>query len=78
MKKCAVEDDNCVDCWMASCKLTEMAAAKESRQSLGIPEMAIALTHIIRLPKILPRYSILLNLKIYCLIPFNVDNLSDY
>jgi hypothetical protein len=42
MRKCAVEDDNCVDCWMASCKLTEMAAAKESGQSLGIPQMAIA------------------------------------
>lgn len=42
MRKCAVEDDNCVDCWMDSCKLTEMAAAKESGQSLGIPQMAIA------------------------------------
>ena len=31
-----------VDCWMGSCKLTEMAAAKESGQSLGIPQMAIA------------------------------------
>ena len=31
-----------VDCWMDSCKLTEMAAAKESGQSLGIPQMAIA------------------------------------
>ena len=31
-----------VDCWMDSCKLTEMAAAKESGQSLGIPKMAIA------------------------------------
>lgn len=37
-----MEDDNCVDCWMASCKLTEMTAAKESGQSLGIPQMAIA------------------------------------
>jgi hypothetical protein len=27
---------------MDSCKLTEMAAAKESGQSLGIPQMAIA------------------------------------
>lgn len=31
-----------VDCWMDSCKLTEMAAANESGQSLGIPQMAIA------------------------------------
>lgn len=31
-----------VDCWMDSCKLAEMAAAKESGQSLGIQQMAIA------------------------------------
>lgn len=31
-----------VDCWMDSCKLTEMATAKESGKSQGIPQVANA------------------------------------
>jgi hypothetical protein len=67
-----------VDCWMDSCKLTEMAAAKESGQSLGIPQMAIAPYTYHQIAQDTSKIFYLLNLKIYCLIPFNVDNLSDY
>jgi hypothetical protein len=67
-----------VDCWMDSCKLTEMAAAKESGQSLGIPQMAIAPYTYHQIAQDTSKIFYLLKLKIYCLIPFNVDNLSDY